>query len=60
MPDNVSDEFTGSVLFSDNYTARYGEPHPEFYQGTLAGAIANACQKPARDVRNCELAGKKP
>lgn len=50
MTDNVSDELSGSVMFNDNYTQRYGDSHPEFYTGTLADAIAEATQKPARDV----------
>lgn len=50
MPDQVSDEIIGSIEFVQNYIQRYGEPHPEFYQGTLSDALAEACHKPAKDV----------
>ncbi|XP_055702324.1 FAS-associated factor 1 [Phlebotomus papatasi] len=49
MPDQVSDEIIGSIEFVQNYIQRYGEPHPEFYQGTLSDALAEACHKPAKD-----------
>lgn len=50
MTDNVSDELSGSVMFTDNYTQRYGDSHPQFFAGTLADAISEATQKPAKDV----------
>lgn len=50
MTDNVSDELSGSVMFTDNYQQRYGDAHPQFFTGTLADAIAEATQKPAKDV----------
>lgn len=50
VPDQVSDEIIGSIEFVQNYIQRYGEPHPEFYQGTLSDALAEACHKPAKDV----------
>lgn len=31
-------------------TCRYGEPHPNFYVGTLEEALNEACHKPAKDV----------
>ncbi|GAB0092562.1 FAS-associated factor 1 [Sergentomyia squamirostris] len=49
MPDQVNDEIIGSIEFVQNYIQRYGEPHPEFYQGTLSDALAEACHKPAKD-----------
>lgn len=29
---------------------RYGDPHPNFYVGTLEEALNEACHKPAKDV----------
>lgn len=29
---------------------RYGEPYPNFYEGTLEEALNEACHKPAKEV----------
>ncbi|XP_055385315.1 FAS-associated factor 1 [Condylostylus longicornis] len=49
IPDNTDDETLGSIQFVENYTQRYGEPHPVFFQGSLEDALKEACHKPARD-----------
>lgn len=38
---------------------RYGEPYPNFYEGTLEEALGEACHKPAKDVRLRSLSKKK-
>lgn len=52
VPDQIDDETIGCLQFVENYTQRYGSPHPEFFQGNLEEAYKEACQKPAKDVRN--------
>lgn len=50
VPDQIDDETIGCLQFVENYTQRYGSPHPEFFQGNLEEAYKEACQKPAKDV----------
>ena len=50
VPNNTDDETTGSIQFVENYTLRFGEPHPTFFTGSLDDAIREACHKPAREV----------
>ncbi|KAL1129663.1 hypothetical protein AAG570_012608 [Ranatra chinensis] len=49
IPDDVDDEATGAVHFSDAFSRRYGDSHPEFFPGTLEDAIKEACMKPAKE-----------
>ncbi|KAJ6642480.1 FAS-associated factor 1 [Pseudolycoriella hygida] len=49
ITDETSDEITGSFQFVDNYILRYGDPHPDFYRGSLQDALNEACYKPAKD-----------
>lgn len=51
-------EFTTTILligfnydFNYFFFLRYGEPHPEFFRGSLEEALNTACHKPAKDVR---------
>lgn len=39
------------MQFIDNYKARYGEPCPKFFGGSLEDALTDACHKPVKDVR---------
>ncbi|KAF5282552.1 hypothetical protein FQA39_LY04959 [Lamprigera yunnana] len=49
IPEHVEDEIVGSISFSEQFTARYGENHPTFFQGTLDDALKEACPKSAKD-----------
>ena len=55
MPDNVDDEVVGCIHFADEYTNRYGDLHPLFFQGSLEEAVKEACNKPAKEVCNPSL-----
>jgi hypothetical protein len=46
----VEDEVAGCIHFSDQFTHRYGECHPEFFPGSLDEAVKEACLKSAKDV----------
>lgn len=50
VPDNVEDEVAGCIHFAEEYTNRYGDTHPLFFQGTLDEGVREACNKPAREV----------
>lgn len=43
----MDDEKLGSAQFVDNYVARYGSPHPDFFVGSLEEAMLSATNKPA-------------
>lgn len=49
IPEHIEDEIVGSISFSEQFTARYGDNHPTFYQGTLEDALKEACPKSAKD-----------
>ncbi|XP_030557831.1 FAS-associated factor 1 isoform X2 [Drosophila novamexicana] len=49
IPNNTNDETSGSTQFVDNYIQRFGEPHPDFYVGSLESALRLACHKPAKE-----------
>ncbi|KAH8327222.1 hypothetical protein KR074_007524 [Drosophila pseudoananassae] len=49
IPNNTDDEMSGSAQFVDNYVARYGEPCPYFFVGSLESALQMACYKPAKE-----------
>ncbi|KAF4525991.1 hypothetical protein B566_EDAN000783, partial [Ephemera danica] len=55
MPDNVDDEVVGCIHFAEEYTNRYGNTHPLFFQGSLDDAVKEACNKPARERRPLAL-----
>ena len=50
VTDNVDDETTGTIIFSENFEIRYGHCHPMFFHGTLESAVQEACHRPAKDV----------
>ncbi|KAK2724852.1 FAS-associated factor 1-like [Artemia franciscana] len=39
LPPDAVDSLPTAVLFSENFSARYGESHPMFYQGSLEEAL---------------------
>ncbi|EDW35466.1 GL17286 [Drosophila persimilis] len=49
IPNNTDDETTGSTQFVANYRSRFGEPYPEFFDGSLDNALQLACHKPAKE-----------
>ncbi|KQS62483.1 uncharacterized protein Dere_GG22305, isoform D [Drosophila erecta] len=49
IPNNTDDETSGSTQFVENYKARYGEPCPEFFVGSLESAKQLACLRPAKE-----------
>ncbi|PNF19491.1 FAS-associated factor 1 [Cryptotermes secundus] len=51
IPNNVEDEVAGCIHFSDQFTNRYGECHPEFFPGSLDEAVKEACLRSAKDRR---------
>lgn len=51
MPTNIQDETEALVHFTTEFSRRYGECHPMFFQGSLDDALKEACMKPARERR---------
>ncbi|XP_016985373.1 FAS-associated factor 1 isoform X1 [Drosophila rhopaloa] len=49
IPNNTDDETSGSTQFVENYKSRYGDPHPEFFVGSLEAARQLACLRPAKE-----------
>ncbi|KAH8347984.1 hypothetical protein KR084_002913, partial [Drosophila pseudotakahashii] len=49
IPNNTDDETSGSTQFVENYKARYGEPCPDFFVGSLEGAKQLACLRSAKE-----------
>ncbi|XP_076245106.1 fas associated factor casp isoform X2 [Calliopsis andreniformis] len=49
IPDNVSDETTGTLRFAEVFERRYGPAHPEFLTGQFKEAIKETCLKPAKE-----------
>ena len=51
LPDDYgTDETMAAIKFSEEFTNRYGRPHPEFFPGSLDEAIKQSCLKPAKEV----------
>ncbi|EDW85524.1 uncharacterized protein Dwil_GK23123 [Drosophila willistoni] len=48
IPNNTDNEIQGSTQFVENYKQRYGEPHADFFVGSLEDALRLACHKPAK------------
>ena len=44
-----------AIRFGEEFSARYGQPTPHFFPGSLDQAIRESCLQPAKDVRhfNC-------
>lgn len=49
--DDYGDNVMASLKFSEEFTARYGTPHPGFFPGTLDDAIKESCMQPPKQVR---------
>jgi len=51
ISDNVDDETTGTIIFSENFVNRYGHCHPMFFHGSLDSAVREATHCQAKDRR---------
>ncbi|XP_076635761.1 fas associated factor casp isoform X2 [Colletes latitarsis] len=49
MPENVTDETMGTLLFAEEFENRYGLGHPEFFTGKFKDAVKESCLKPAKE-----------
>ena len=50
LPDDYGDEAMAAIKFSEEFSSRYGRPHPAFFPATLDDAIKESCIQPAKDV----------
>ena len=50
LPDDYGDEAMAAIKFSEEFSSRYGRPHPEFFPAALDDAIKESCMQPAKDV----------
>jgi hypothetical protein len=48
--DDFGDEVMAAIRFGEEFSARYGQPHPHFFPGSLDQAIRESCLQPAKDV----------
>ena len=53
--DDYGDETLAAIRFGEEFAARYGQPHPQFFPGSLDQAIRESCLQPAKDVSTCRL-----
>lgn len=49
LPDDYGDEAMAAIKFSEEFSSRYGRPHPEFFPAALDDAIKESCMQPAKD-----------
>jgi len=49
LPDDYGDEAMAAIKFSEEFSSRYGRPHPAFFPATLDDAIKESCIQPAKD-----------
>ena len=51
IPDDYgSDDAMAAIKFAEEFGNRYGQPHPQFFPGSLDDAIRESCNQPAKDV----------
>lgn len=50
LPDDYGDEAMAAIKFSEEFSSRYGRPHPAFFPAALDDAIKESCIQPAKDV----------
>ena len=51
IPDDYgSDDAMAAIRFAEEFSNRYGQPHPMFFPGSLDDAIRESCNQPAKDV----------
>jgi len=56
LPDDFgSDETLAALKFSEEFTNRYGNPHPDFFPGSMDEAIKASCLKPAKERKMLAL-----
>merc|ERR1719481_382832 len=46
LPDDFGDEDLAGIKFGEEFSARYGQPHPAFFPGSLDNALSEAMNKP--------------
>ena len=51
IPDDYGDDALAGIKFAEEFSNRYGSPHPAFFPGSLDDAIRESCQQPAKEVR---------
>lgn len=50
IPDDYgSDDAMAAIRFAEEFSNRYGQPHPMFFPGSLDDAIRESCSQPAKD-----------
>lgn len=47
--ENLDDLSLAGIRFSEEFTNRYGTPHPPFFPGSLDDAVRESCQKGPRE-----------
>ena len=51
IPDDFgTDDAMAAITFSEQFSNRYGNPHPAFFPGSLDDAIRESCEQPAKNV----------
>jgi hypothetical protein len=56
VADDYGDETLAAIKFGEEFAARYGQPHPQFFPGSLDQAIRESCLQPAKDVSTLKTA----
>merc|ERR1719305_323770 len=51
LPDDFGDEALAGIKFGEEFSNRYGHPHPQFFPGSLEDALGEACNKPTSERR---------
>ena len=52
IPDDFgTDDAMAAITFAEQFSNRYGNPHPAFFPGSLDDAIRESCEQPAKNVR---------
>lgn len=53
IPDDFgTDDAMAAITFAEQFSNRYGNPHPAFFPGSLDDAIRESCEQPAKNVRH--------
>jgi hypothetical protein len=50
VSDDFGDETMAAIRFGEEFSARYGQPTPHFFPGSLDQAIRESCFQPAKDA----------
>merc|ERR1719219_967336 len=56
IPDDYgSDDAMAAIKFAEEFGNRYGQPHPQFFPGSLDDAIRESCNQPAKERKMLAL-----